>query len=262
MMMWICESAPGLVCPDVFPCDLSTGNATWPYGFQMARLEVVCVSCEADVVRLAGDIFWSLAVLHELGVVHNDVKPSNMLVAETQGLGFLCDFGHAARWRPGNEMLDVCGATKGFEVVETAFANSVSSMYACDMEGLYWSVMALWLQVADKKATWRAEKAAARLGNMEHCAGQGLIREYRESRVQRLLPQDPVLRRYVHEQAKDRKLWEPSQLIDQYLGVLMKTNCGEDEWLARVQRWEAEAQVFPCPRPVLQWFRARRMGSK
>lgn len=229
----------------------------------MARLEVVCVSGEADVVRLAGDIFWCLAVLHELGVVHNDVKPSNMLVvADTQqGPAVLCDFGHAVRWRSGEQMLDVCGATESFGVVRTAFENCATSMYACDLEGLYWSVMALWLQVVDKKATWRPEKAAARLSNMEQCGGQGLIREYKENGVQRVLPHDPVLRHYVHEQARERKLWEPHQLMEQYLGVLRETNCGEDEWLARVQRLEAEAQVFPCPRRVLQWFRAR-MGSK
>lgn len=85
---------------------------------------------------------------------------------------FLCDFGHAVKWRPGNDMLDVRGATESFGVVKTAFANSATSMYACDMEGLYWSVVALWLQVVEKKATWRPEKAATRLAKMFQCGGE------------------------------------------------------------------------------------------
>jgi serine/threonine protein kinase len=108
-IQFVCDSAPGIVCPELFPCDLNTGNAVWPFGFQMDRLDVLSVSSEEEIVFVAGQVFWHLAVFHGIGVVHNDFKPSNILLSNAHA--FLCYFGNASKWSIGQLMMDVCGAT-------------------------------------------------------------------------------------------------------------------------------------------------------
>ena len=253
VIKFVCDSAPGLVCPELFPCDLSTGDALWPFGFQMARLQVLSVSSEEEIVLVAGQVFWRLAVLHEIGVVHNDVKPSNILLSNPSA--FLCDFGNASKWSIGQPMMDVCGATKGFNVVRDAFERS--SMFLCDMEGLYWSVLVLWLQVFDKRSSWKSEDATQRFVMMDQFAAGGLVRDD-DGNIKRVLPQLDVLRKYLQEQASAHKLLDPCVIMEEYLGLKIEN---EELWLSEVKHIEKDRGLLSCPRDVLKWFRLRRSSN-
>jgi serine/threonine protein kinase len=90
--------------------------------------------------------------VHIIGIADNDVKPANMLRAEG-GRHVLCDFGNAVSWQEGVAVGSQRGATAQFAVVEGEFAASDNSLFACDMEGLFWSVLAMWLQVKERGDT-------------------------------------------------------------------------------------------------------------
>lgn len=47
------------------------------------------------------DMFKALAHLHEHGIIHRDVKPSNLLMSSPEGPAYLADFGIA--WKEGDE---------------------------------------------------------------------------------------------------------------------------------------------------------------
>jgi len=66
-----------------------------------------------DVTR---DVARALADVHDLGVIHRDVKPANILLRETEGMPpqvKLCDFGIALSNAPGDEKVTRVGLTVG-----------------------------------------------------------------------------------------------------------------------------------------------------
>ena len=55
----------------------------------------------ADAIGIARDIASALVAAHAEGLIHRDVKPSNILIEHRSGLAKLTDFGAAKRVRPG-----------------------------------------------------------------------------------------------------------------------------------------------------------------
>lgn len=50
------------------------------------------------------DLFSAIAHIHSLGIIHRDVKPSNILLASPAGPAYLADFGIS--WMPGEEITE------------------------------------------------------------------------------------------------------------------------------------------------------------
>ena len=226
-----------LVCPRVVERELATGNAAWPYGFQMARLNAVSVESEAGLVCVIGGALWRLAVVHELGYVHGDVKPSNLLARDAQVL--LCDFGHAKRG-DGRESK---GGTEAFRVIDGLFE---ACEFQCDLEGLYWAALTLWLQVKSQKPEWKG------LIEDERRREFSLLHLYEANR--KFCPRDPVLFAFLCKQAKARTLINPVRILRSVPARLPVA-----EWKKSV-REIVEQQALPqCPEEVLEWF-ARRLG--
>lgn len=87
------------------PCDLET---------LLSRDELPLTS-RRTILR---DLFTGLAHLHGLGIIHRDVKPSNILLASPTGPAYLSDFGIA--WSPTDDASEPA-SNKHHEVGTTCY---------------------------------------------------------------------------------------------------------------------------------------------
>jgi len=74
-----------------------------------SRLAAGGALAPAEAVDVAGQVAQALAAAHAEGLVHRDVKPSNVLVGAT-GFAYLVDFGIARTAGPGTELTATGGA--------------------------------------------------------------------------------------------------------------------------------------------------------
>jgi serine/threonine protein kinase len=253
------EHAPQLVSPAVFECNMETGNVPWSFGFKLERLEMLSVSSEDDVVTVASQGFWRLAVLHELGIVHNDVKPSNLLAAANGDI-FICDFGNALFWTCGDEMIDMRGATKVFRVVPNAFCGTDSSMFLCDFEGLYWTILVMWLKVIDERSHWKYLDGKERLLARQTLCSGGIIRGTSDRPVL-VLPKNATLQNYLIGQGKSCKSMDPADVLQSYYDMRHKDE-NVDAWIIRVQEYQRSEHLLLCPASLLRWFFSRKYLRK
>lgn len=231
-------AADGLVSPLLKECEMSTGNVTWPYGIQFAKHRAVAVENEADVVRVVGGAFWRLAVLHELGYVHGDVKPQNLLVDADRIL--LCDFGHTT---PGTGR-DLQGGTPAFRVVEGLFRECD---FQCDLEGLFWTAVVLWEQLLYRRRQWKALVEDKRILFWAKLRTRW---DYR--------PYDPCLSAYLCGQANEGRLVSPRDVLK---GVAPAATFSEWRENAR-NEISRQKLLSACPDEILQWFFDRKEKTK
>jgi serine/threonine protein kinase len=82
--------------PNILPLlSARDGALVYPYvpGIDLARALQVGPLAPSRALRIARDVLRALAYAHELGIIHNDVKPGNLMVRGERTL--LLDFGFA-----------------------------------------------------------------------------------------------------------------------------------------------------------------------
>lgn len=177
-------------------------------------------------------------MLHELGYVHGDVKPSNILRRDSDGAFLLCDFGHSGQG-VGRGLM---GGTPAFRVMEGAFQECD---YQCDLEGLFWTTVSLWVAVRRGKDKWKVLKEEDRLAEW----GVLLLK----ATEKRPHPSDEVLRAYLCGQARGGVLISP-------LEVLNRVPWMASDWEEAARQLISHQGLPDCPKAILEWF-AKRRGS-
>ena len=233
----------GNFCVQVFALLCSNLEETrceaYPYGFRLELCDSLVAAVLEEEVKLEhglASLFWAFKILHEHGIVHNDVKPRNMLVTQKNQI-VLCDAGSAFRVEEDWSHMPR-GCTKAFSVTKKFSRLTEGNPKMWDMEGLLWSGLYLFAcslkEGAISYSSWD-EKRFSWLSNPPK------------------VPESVVLQKYFLC-ADERVLAHPSGCWKVLAEESEKIPDGMDElgYLTAVQMREG---FFPCPQSLLLLLR-------
>jgi tRNA A-37 threonylcarbamoyl transferase component Bud32 len=143
-----------------------------------------------DAARIAREALDGLSAAHATGVVHRDVKPSNLLLARPDGRTVLTDFGIASV--AGADTLTVPGAMIGtLEYLSPERVQGLRAVPACDL----WSLGATLYEMVEGRSPFRRNNEFATLqavldGTYDPPRHAGPLKEV----IDGLLAKDPAQR--------------------------------------------------------------------
>lgn len=185
-----------------------------------------------NLAQLTKDLFWAIYQMHDVGVVHCDIKPSNVVLLNN--VFCLIDFDAAIHWRDA-------GAQRRRWTKEFASSGLILEQDTkdYDMVGLFWTVT-FFVARKELEEKWRSSNwtKATRLE-------WGLDMITNENSLLRGLGVVPSNERYPC------RLVHPSQVIREFK-ELRKENDSQESWIQQVRRVEAERGWPSCPLPILE----------
>jgi hypothetical protein len=188
---------------------------------------------EVSVKILASQLFWHLYLIHECGIVHGDIKPSNVLRMSREPEQYVfCDWDSAAKWQPGMD-IPQRRCTRGF--CETLLF-SCTSPHDFDLLGLYWTVAFMHACQSEKKhigtSTWLMSQVAA------VTPSQGASAQ---------------VQWFLRGQVRDQRLTHPQDLVKAFF-ELRRAEMSKVEWIEKVREKEGREGWPACPDSLLSVF--------
>jgi hypothetical protein len=210
----ICPAAAGLADCSAFAME------------QCEELRAQCRTVALDA--LAASLFWKLYEMHQSGVIHADVKPSNVL-CDSGGEFLFTDFDATVKWMPGLPEPLRARLTKHFA---EATMMAVVSPRDWDLEGLFWTLVYVWARQQDPPmAAW-----------------DGSVRQ--NLAVEAAASWGP-LQRYFSDTLGRRQLLHPSVCMAKYVKARSDGDNWES-WRDAVRAIEACNGWLCCPDKLLQ----------
>ncbi len=185
---------------------------------------------EVSIEAVVGSVFWSLYLLHQGGVIHNDVKPSNILVTRENRV-VLSDAGSA--FEISREHPTLRGCTEAFNV--TKFFSDLTDGDAkyWDMEGLFWTALYLVMSKSEGKALSYRHWNHARFEQVMNPT---------------VVMQSSILRGYFSN-ARKANLLGPETCVRALSDLKRDKNF--DAFVVAARELEASKSFFECPDAIL-----------
>ena len=210
-----------------------SGDKVFKHGFCMELCGLVVnkvLGGEISIEAVVGSVFWSLYLLHEGGVIHNDVKPSNILVTRENRV-VLSDAGSA--FEILGEHPTLRGCTEAFNVTKFFSDLTEGDAKYWDMEGLFWTALYLVMSKSGGKAlSYR---------HWNHVRFEQLVNPT-------VVMQSSILRGYFSN-ARKANLVGPETCVRAL--IELKRDKEFDAFFVAARELEASMSFFECPDAVL-----------